>query len=259
MTVAANSTFTRITVELPPPVARVTLHNPPLNVIDVTMMDELRAALEPIETRPEISAIIFAGSERAFSSGVDIEAHTPDKVRDMLAAFHSVIRSVVDSQKVTIACVRRHCLGGGAELAMMCDVVYASPDSVWGFPEIKLACYPPVASVALSAIVGQKLAAELVLTGRTLSGQEALQAGLVNALADDPETLVAECVQRLSQLSPAAIAIAKKAFYAWDAIHFDKGLARAEQIYHDELMQTADAQEGIKAFIERRRPKWTGQ
>ena len=173
-----TTSFTRITVSLQPPAARVELNNPPLNVIDIPMMDELRAALEQIEARPEISAIVLAGSERAFSSGVDIAAHTPDKVRDMLTAFHSVIRSVVGSRKLTIASVRRHCLGGGAELAMMCDVVYASPDSVWGFPEIKLACYPPVASVALSAIVGQKLAAELVLTGRTLSGQEALEAGL---------------------------------------------------------------------------------
>jgi cyclohexa-1,5-dienecarbonyl-CoA hydratase len=251
--------FTSIAVSFEPPAARIVLNNPPLNVIDVLMMDELRAALEQIDARAEIMAIVFAGSERAFSSGVDVAAHTPDNVRDMLAAFHSVIRSVVDNNKLTIASVRRHCLGGGAELALMCDVVYASPDSVWGFPEIKLACYAPVASVALSAIVGQKLAAELLLTGRTLSGQEALDAGLVNGLADDPETLVAECVQRVSQLSPAALALARKAFYAWHAIHFDKGLARAEQIYHDELMKTADAQEGIAAFIERRRPKWTGK
>jgi enoyl-CoA hydratase/carnithine racemase len=111
----------------------------------------------------------------------------------------------------------------------------------------------------LSSIVGQKLAADLVLTGRTLTGEEALAAGLVNGLAEDPETLVAECLQRVSQLSPAAIAMAKKALYSWDAIHFDKGLARAEQIYFDELMKTADAQEGIAAFMERRRPKWTGK
>ena len=89
------------------------LNNPPLNVIDVPMMDELRAALEQIETRAEISTIVLAGSERAFSVGVDIAAHTPDKVRDMLTAFHSVIRSVVDSRKLTVASVRRHCLGGG--------------------------------------------------------------------------------------------------------------------------------------------------
>lgn len=254
-----QSDFSRITFALDPPAARITLNNPPLNVIDVTMMDELRAALEQIETRPDVSAIVFAGSERAFSGGVDVAAHTPDKVREMLTAFHSVIRSVVDNNKLTIASVRRHCLGGGAELALMCDVVYASVDSIWGFPEIKLACYPPVASVALSAVVGQKLAAELVLTGRTLTGQEALDAGLVNGIADDPETLVAECLKRVSQLSPVALSLAKKAFYAWDAIHFDKGLARAEQIYHDELMKTTDAREGIAAFMERRRPKWTGK
>ena len=257
--VITNATFTRIAVELQPPAARVTLNNPPLNVIDIPMMEELRAALEQIEAQPGISTIVFAGSDRAFSSGVDIAAHTPDKVREMLALFHSVIRSVVDNRKLTIASVRRHCLGGGAELALMCDIIYASPDSVWGFPEIKLACYPPVASVALSSIVGQKLAAELILTGKTLSGDEALAAGLVNGVADDPEKLVAECLQRVSQLSPMAIAVAKKALYSWDSIHFDKGLARAEQIYHDELMKTADAQEGILAFMERRRPKWTGR
>ncbi|MGB7554675.1 MAG: enoyl-CoA hydratase/isomerase family protein [Candidatus Korobacteraceae bacterium] len=255
----AQTGFACITVDLQPPAARVVLNNPPLNVIDIPMMDELRAALEQIEARPEVSIIVFAGAERAFSCGVDIAAHAPDKVREMLTGFHSVIRSVVDNSKLTIASVRRHCLGGGAELAMMCDIVYASPDSVWGFPEIKLACYPPVATVALSAIVGQKLAAELVLTGRTLNGQEALEAGLVNGLADDPETLVAECVQRVSQLSPVALALAKKAFYAWDSIHFDKGLVRAEQIYFDELMKTDDAQEGIAAFMERRRPKWVGK
>ncbi len=87
-----QSAFTRIAVELRPPAARITLQNPPLNVIDVRMMDELRAALEQIEARPEISAIVFAGSERAFSSGVEIAEHTADKIRNTLAAFHSVIR-----------------------------------------------------------------------------------------------------------------------------------------------------------------------
>ena len=105
----------------------MTLNNPPLNVIDIPMMEELRAALEQIEARPEISVIVFAGSERAFSSGVDIAAHTPDKVRGMLADFHSVIRSVVEQQQADDGQRRRHCLGGGAELALVCDIVYASP------------------------------------------------------------------------------------------------------------------------------------
>jgi cyclohexa-1,5-dienecarbonyl-CoA hydratase len=99
----------------------------------------------------------------------------------------------------------------------------------------------------------------MVLTGRTITGQEALAAGMVNGLADDPETLVTKCIARVTQLSPAAMAVAKKSFYAWDSIHFEKGLARSEQIYLDELMTTADAKEGIKAFVERRRPQWTGK
>jgi len=259
MTLTAKPKFRKIAVELQIPVVRITLNHPPLNVMDMEMMGELVAALEQVEAIAEISTVVFAGSERAFSAGVDIAAHAPDALRNMLTAFHSVIRAVASTKKLTIASVRRHCLGGGAELALMCDVVFATPDAVFGFPEIKLACFPPVASVALASVVGQKLAAEMVLTGRTLNGQEAVAAGLVNGLADDPETLVQECLARVSQLSPAALAIAKKAFYAWDSIHFDKGLARAEQIYFDDLMKTADAREGIQAHIERRRPVWTGK
>jgi cyclohexa-1,5-dienecarbonyl-CoA hydratase len=259
MTLASKPAFRRILVDLQTPVVRVTLDNPPLNVIDIEMMGELLVALEQIEVIPEISAIVFAGSGQAFSSGVDIVAHTPENVRNMLTAFHGVIRAVAATKKLTIAAVRRHCLGGGAELALLCDIIFATPDSVWGFPEIKLACFPPVASVALASIVGQKLAAEMVLTGRTLTGKEALAAGLVNGLADDPETLVTECVARVSQLSPAALSVAKRAFYAWDSIHFDKGLMRAEQIYLEVLMHTADAHEGIKAYAERRRPQWQGK
>jgi cyclohexa-1,5-dienecarbonyl-CoA hydratase len=259
MTLTSKPAFNRIVVDQQPPVVRITLNNPPLNVIDLEMMGELLATLEQAETIPEVSTVVFVGSERAFSSGVDIAAHTPENVRNMLTAFHGVIKAVAATKKLTIASVRRHCLGGGAELALLCDVVYAAPDSVWGFPEIKLACFPPVASVALASIVGQKLAAEMVLTGRTITGEEALSHGLVNGVADDPETLVAECLARVGQLSPAALAMAKKSFYAWDSIHFDKGLARAEQVYLDELMKTADAHEGIQAYVEGRRPQWTGK
>lgn len=259
MTLTSKPAFNRIVVDVAAPVVRVTLSHPPLNVIDLEMMGELLAALEQIEAIAEISAIVFAGSEWAFSSGVDIAAHAPQDVRNMLTAFHGVIRAVAATKKVTIAAVRRHCLGGAAELALLCDMVYASPDSVFGFPEIKLACFPPVAAAALASIVGQKLAAEMILTGRTISGQEALAAGLVNGLADDPQTLVTECIARVSQLSPAALALAKKALYAWDSIHFDKGLVRSEQIYLDELMKTSDANEGVKAHLERRRPQWIGK
>ena len=144
---------------------------------------------------------------------------------------------------------------------MVCDVVYTAASAQWGFPEIKLGCYPPVACTALAALVGQKRAAELILTGRTIGGIEAAEMGLANrAVAEeDLAAAVEQTVQELVRLSPAALAVTKKALYAWDAMHFDKGLARAEKIYMEELVKTADAQEGIRAFMERRAPKWIGK
>jgi cyclohexa-1,5-dienecarbonyl-CoA hydratase len=113
----------------------------------------------------------------------------------------------------------------------------------------------------LAALVGQKQAADLVLTGRSITGREAATIGLANAVVPevDLEHTLQQAVHHLTQLSPAALAVTKKAIYAWDSIHFDKGLARAEKIYFDELMKTQDAQEGITAFLEKRQPVWRGK
>ncbi len=251
----------RVEVVVAAPIARVKLVNPPLNVIDLAMTHELHGALAEIESRSEISIIVFEGNSRAFSAGVDIRAHLPEQIREMLRSFHAVIRAIVASQKVTIACVQGTCLGGGAELAAVCALVYTARDATWGFPEIKLGCYPPVAAVALPALIGQKRAAELILTGRLMSGDEAVAIGLANRSArpEELESVVEQTLTELHQLSPAALAHAKKAMYAWDAIHFDKGLARAETIYLEELISTADAREGIIAFLDKRPPKWTGK
>src|SRR4051812_6735474 len=249
----------KIKVEAAVPVARVTLAHGQQNVIDIPMMEELRTALAELETRSDVSAIVFSGSEKAFSAGVDIPAHTPDKVAGMLEKFHAVVRAMVGSQKVLVAEVRGNCLGGGAELAMVCDIVITADDAVWGFPEITLACFPPVAVVALAGLVGQKRAAELVLTGRTMSGAEAERIGLANVVcgARQVEARSRDLTLRLSELSPAALALTKKALYAWDAMHFDKGLARAEKIYLEELVKTADCAEGIAAWMEKRKPRWS--
>jgi cyclohexa-1,5-dienecarbonyl-CoA hydratase len=208
-----------------------------------------------------MSVIVLSGAGKAFSAGVDVGAHAPDKVEEMLQKFHTVVRAIVATKKVTIAAVHGHCLGGGAELAMVCDMVFTTESAQWGFPEIKLGCYPPVACTALAALVGQKRAAELILTGRTISGREAAEIGLANRAVSDEGLAgaVGECVAHLRELSPAALAVAKKASYAWNSMHFDKGLARAEQIYFEDLIKTADAEEGIRAFMEKRAPRWTGR
>src|SRR5580704_2896610 len=221
---------TRLKLEIDAPVARIALCNPPLNVIDLSMALELHHVLGEIEARTDISTIVFQGGARAFSAGVDIKAHLPEQIHEMLAAFHAVIRAIVASRTVTIAAVRGVCLGGGAELAAVCDMVYTARNATWGFPEIKLASYPPVAAVALSAIIGQKRASELILTGREFSGDEAAAMGLATraVAAEKLESVVKATLAELRQLSPVALLHAKKAIYAWDAIHFDKGLARAE-------------------------------
>jgi cyclohexa-1,5-dienecarbonyl-CoA hydratase len=257
----AATQFGHLAVNVEVPVARITLTNPPLNIIDIPMMDELAAALSEIEAQPDISTVVLSGTGKCFSAGVDVAAHTPDKVSSMLQKFHAVIRDLVSTKKVTIAQVHGHCLGGGAELVMVCDLVYTADDAQWGFPEIQLGCFPPVAVTALAALVGQKQAADLILTGRTIRGIQAAEIGL--AAIQVPErnlpALIEDVVSKLSKLSPATLALTKKAFYAWDSMHFDKGLARAEKIYFEELMQTQDAQEGIRAFLEKRNPRWTGR
>ena len=252
---------TRVEVNVTAPIARVKLINPPLNVIDLRMTRELYQALTELEARSDISVIVFEGDSRAFSAGVDIKAHLPEQVHEMIRSFHTAIRAIVASRKVTIAAVRGACLGGGAELAAVCDMVYTARDATWGFPEIKLGCYPPVAAVVLATLIGQKLAAELVLTGRQFSGDEAAAMGLANrsVAAEELESVVERTLAELRALSPVALSHAKKTVYAWDAIHFDKGLARAEEIYLDELVSTADAREGIIAFLDKRPPKWTGK
>jgi cyclohexa-1,5-dienecarbonyl-CoA hydratase len=260
-TTMTESKLARISLEVEGGVARLEFRNPPLNVIDIAMMEELSCTLAELDRRADVSVIVITGQGKAFSAGVDVAAHTPDKVEEMLTKFHAVIRGFISTKKVMVAAVHGHCLGGGAELAMVCDIVYATTASQWGFPEIKLGCYPPVACTALAALVSQKRAAELILTGRTISGEEVAQIGLATRAIAESELLKAvdECVQSLLRLSPAALSMAKKASYGWDSMHFDKGLARAEKIYFEELMKTADAQEGIRAFIEERQPKWTGK
>src|SRR6185312_3225994 len=254
-------TSRRLIVENEPPVARLSLSHGKQNIIDLQMLEELMQALDDLESRPEISTVVISGQDEHFSAGVDIPSHTPDKIGAMLEKFHAGIRRLLKTPKITLAVVKGYCLGGGAELAMVCDIVVTTDGARWGFPEIKLGCYPPVAAAALAAIVGQKLAADLVLTGRSFDGREAERIGLANRAvpANTLSGAVSEYLEHLKALSPVALAHAKRALYSWDAAHFEKGLARAEDIYLRELIKTEDAQEGIRAWMEKRPPKWRGR
>jgi cyclohexa-1,5-dienecarbonyl-CoA hydratase len=252
--------FSTISVVLQKNSARITLNNPPLNVITPVMIEELIQSFAEIESNPDISVIVIDGKGSSFSAGVAVAAHTPDKVEAMLTKFHAVVRALISSKKITVSKVRGNCLGGGAELAMVCDLSYTGKRARWAFPEISLGCYPPVACAALAALIGQKRATELILTGRTISGADAANIGLVTRVVPEYklDATVEAVLAQLSKCSPSSLGITKKAIYCWDSIHFDKGLSRAEKIYLEELIKTADAQEGINAFLQKRKPNWMG-
>jgi len=235
-------------------VGTITMDHGRQNVIDFAMMGALASAFFEFECDPSVTTVLLRGNAENFSAGVDIPSHTPDKVPVMLEKFHAVIRQMAQSEKVLIAEVRGNCLGGGAELALMCDMVFTTPDARWGFPEIKLACFPPVACAVLAACVGQKRAAELILTGRTFSGTQAVEYGLANE-AGDPARLALDAAEQLRGLSGQVLPIAKRAMYSWKAIHWDKALAHAEKLYLEELVKQGDMERSVRAWCDKRTAK----
>lgn len=252
----------RIRLERAGAVARLTLDRPPVNVLDLAALRELNAALESIPAPPEVRFLVFAGAgEKAFSAGVEVRDHTSDRVAEMLGTFHGVFRKLWRSDWITIAAVRGHCLGGGMELASICDFVLATRSARFAQPEIKLACFPPVAAVLLPPLLGTRRALDLILTGRTLTAEQALATGLVTEVVEDSELpkAVESLLATLAALSPAALPITRRAVLQGAGLDFERALDDAERFYLDVLMKTHDAAEGIQAFLEKRAPAWKGR
>ncbi len=244
--------------------AWVTLDRPPLNVLDIAMMKALSSALglQLERLNPKCDFIVFQGAgPKGFSAGAEVRDHTPDRVTEMLEAFHGIFRRLWEAECITIAAVHGHCLGGGMELATFCDFVIATESAVFGQPEIKLGCFPPVAMVLLPHLVGPRAALDLILTGRTISAREAQQLGLVTRVAaddhltQDVDALLAELRQR----SPAVLGMTRRALWRRMGLDFDRSLREVEETYLHQLMKTEDAQEGIRAFLEKRVPTWRGR
>ena len=240
--------------------AWITLDRPPLNVLDIPMMESLDATLE--RALPESDFVIFQGAgTRAFCAGADVADHTPERVGKMLRAFHAIFRRLVVADCLTIAAVYGHCLGGGMELATFCDFVLATESAQFGQPEIKLGCYPPVAMMTLPLRIGMQAAAHLILTGHQIGATEAHRLGLVTRVVPDQglsaavETLLGE----LRTLSSSVLRLTKRTLARFHSADFLKQLEEAERVYLSELMQTRDAQEGIRAFLEKRSPTWKGK
>ncbi len=257
------STVERISVLSDRGVLRITLNAPPLHILDIAMMREMRTALASDDGAAAWCIVFDSAGDRAFSAGADIREHTPDRVHEMLTTFHGLFEDLAERDALTLAVVRGVALGGGCELAMACDIVVASENASFGQPEIAVGCFPPVAAVMLPSLVGPKRAADLLLTGRRLSAREAHACGLVSRLAapDAVDAARDEVLAALRAHSPEVLRITKRALRvgAGTPDTFRAQLRSVEDIYFRELLQTADMTEGVAAFMEKRPPQWTGR
>ena len=238
-------------------VLRLSLNAPPANVLDAEMIGELRAALEANDD-PALSAIVFEGEGPNFCFGASVEEHRAEKAAGMLRAFHGLFRKLGSMSVPTFAVVRGRCLGGGLELAAWCSFVFAHPDAELGQPEIRLAVFPPLASLLLPWRIGGGHALDLCVSGRIIRGAEAKAIGLVHQVGEDPALLCARFIdERIATCSASSLRFAEQAVRGGLYELIESRLPKLERIYLDDLMATEDANEGIAAFLQKRRPVWT--
>jgi cyclohexa-1,5-dienecarbonyl-CoA hydratase len=239
--------------------ATITLNRPPLNILDIPTITLLGEAVEELAADTDLQVLILRGAgNRAFSAGVAVQDHTPDKVTAMLETLHGAIRRLRDLDAVTVAAVHGHCLGGGMELALACDLVIAEDGARFGQPEIELGCFAPVASALLPSRIGPGRTLDLLLTGRNLVCEEAERLGLVTRRVPEGrlEATVAALVAGITARSAPVTRLTKKAVRAGRDLPFDEALAETERIYKEELLPLEDLEEGAAAFLAKRRPVW---
>lgn len=253
------STYQNIRLRIEDRVARITFARPPLNVFNIEMMREIAKALGECNQR-EIVAIVFDADKnsRAFSAGVAIEDHVQETIFQMLDAFHSIFRILEQIAKPSIALIDGAALGGGCELVAACDIVIASDRSRFGQPEIKLGVFPPVAAVLLPLVIGEKRARELILTGEIIDAVEAGRLGLCNHVVPGAhlEPKLLEVLAKLKDLSGTSLSFARQSLDLGRGRSIENALSEQENIYLHELMKTQDANEGVKAFMEKRKAIW---
>ena len=239
--------------------ATLTINRPPFNVLDIPTMEEISVALNLCRTSSDVKLLVITGAgEKAFSAGVEVADHTPDKVDHMIDVFHGIFRRLQTMPMPTLAAVNGAALGGGMELAIGCDMIVAAAGAKFGQPEIKLAVFPPVAAVLLPRLVPPARAMEILLGGENILAEEALQIGLINRVFPK-ETFAADLqafVAPYLALSRAALVSARKAVRVAADKPFAAALDAAEGVYLKELMHTDDAKEGLAAFLEKRKPVW---
>ena len=239
--------------------AFLTINRPPMNILNIATMEEVNDVLTSLSGNKDIKVLVISSTgEKAFSAGVDVTDHTEDKVERMLQVFHNIFRNMSTLDQVTIAALKGLTLGGGCEIAIFCDLAIAADNLKIGQPEIKLSVIAPIALLILPRLIGLKKTSELLLTGKIIEAVEAEQIGLINKAVPlaSFDTELESFIQPFTELSLVGLKFSKKGINLGLETSFLEGLEKIEKIYIDELMVSEDAHEGLKAFIEKRKPLW---
>lgn len=238
--------------------AAITFNRPPLNILNIEMMNELNRALSEVLNTPSLKVLLIRGEGKAFSAGVDVGEHTAGKVEEMITTFHQIFHILRSIRAITVAAVNGAALGGGCEVATFCDVILASEKAKFGQPEVKVGVLAPVAAVVFPHLIGRHRTLELLCTGEIIDAKEALSLGLANKVfpPEEFEAGVDAFAAKLLSMSSATLGCTKKAVDKALYITVEGGIKAVEEIYLKELMKTEDAHEGLKAFLEKRPPQW---
>jgi cyclohexa-1,5-dienecarbonyl-CoA hydratase len=236
---------------------RLRLARPKANIVDAEMIAALHGALVAYASQTRLRGVLLDAEGPHFSFGASVAEHLPASCAQMLASLHALIVAMVEFPVPILVVVRGQCLGGGMEMALAGGPIFAAPDAQFGQPEMKLGVFAPAASVLLPYRVNQPAAEDLLLSGRTIGAAEAKAIGLVQTLFDDPETAaLAWFEEHLAGKSAAALACALSAARAAMQRDVRHRLAEVESLYLDRLMKTRDANEGLVAFLGKRKPQW---
>lgn len=231
----------------------VTLNNPPLNILNIALLEDLSQRLSELSEDDGMGALILQGKGKCFSAGASVDEHQREMVQKLIRLLHQVAHQLWTFPALVVACLHNHCLGGGLELALAADWIMADPGAQLGQPEIKLAFFPPLSSALLPSILGTFNAFELISTGRTLSAEEAHAKGLVSRIV--PKENWEEDLSKLKKLSRPVLRLTKKVMLLqkpWP----EKVLEKNERLFLEDLYKLEDVEEGIRAFMEKRAPQW---
>jgi enoyl-CoA hydratase/carnithine racemase len=254
---------TTVRVEQDGAVGIVTLARPEArNALSPELMEELAGAIEAFDADEQVNCIVIAGSDEVFAAGADIKAMAERSFQDVLTASTVAFwQRIASCRTPMIAAVSGFALGGGCELALMCDMIVASETAEFGQPEITLGIIPGGGGTQrLARVMGKQRTMELVLTGRRISAKEALSFGLVNTVTLKRKWLeeAISLAQVIARRPPIAAKLAKQAVLAADEMTLTAGLAHERRLY-ELAMATEDRVEGMQAFIEKRRPSFRGR